>query len=488
MAASPSAPQQHLADMAAQDEADRLARYQRAWAAYDGEGPKPLEVESDGADDNVRLDYAELIVDKGVSFLAGKGGVTFQLQPPGAAEPDADDKADAETAEAEEDDTGTDAEELQRQAAEAALDAAWPENQRHLDFHNSATNGGICGHAWLRLYEDGRVSVLDPANCTAVWNEDDVSILERYLIQWNTLDEDGMGVVRRKRIEPNDAEKPTSWTIYDEEHNDDANSWILLDETPWLHDYAPVIDTQNLPSPNTYYGRADLEPGKLDQIEQLESVASDMRRVVRFHGHPVPVATGIEANDIRHLEVAVGEMLALPGKDSGLTQLEIAELTSSLALFQELKTALFESARIPKIALGDTTNAGPTTGVALKVEYAPLIEKTETKRLTYGYLLAETARRILDLKGFHGWSVVLAWPELLPDDPAAEAQTAETELRMGIVSRQTISEKHGYEWEVEQQRIAEETPNFDSGTYTYTGGLPDGPNPPPPALTVVPPA
>ncbi len=451
----PTAPEMHIADLIAEDEGRRIQDYERAWKAYDGEGPTYLEAAADGSDDNIRLDYPALIVDKGVSFLLGKdGGVTLQPKPPEKAAEDLDEEVEEGAERPEE--SESDEEEAER--ALAVLDDAWPIQRRGLDLHNLATNGGVCGHVWVRIYKSGRVSILDPANCSADWNEDDVSIVERYKIQWTTADEEtGLGVVRRWRIEPSDALQPTSWEIVLEEHDEDANVWRELEVEEWPWSFCPIIEGQNLPSPNTFYGRADLSPAVLDMIEQLESVASDMRRMVRLLGHPVPVVIGQSADQLQMLEVAIGELLAIPDKEAKLGQLAIAELTSSLELFKELKTALFESAHVPKVALGDTGNAGPTAGVALKVEYEPLAERTGTKHLTYGWVVSEIARRILELRRLKGWTVSLGWPDSSPSDPKADAEADESEIRMGIVSKQTISEKRGYDWEQEQRRMAEET-------------------------------
>jgi hypothetical protein len=212
----------------------------------------------------------------------------------------------------------------------------------------------------------------------------------------------------------------------------------------------------NLPAANTFYGCADLECAIVDQIEQLESIASDMRRICRLHGHPIPVVIGEEAHRLVAIDVAVGELLAIPNEKARLDQLTIAELTSLLSMYTELKTALLEAAHVPKVALGDTTNACPPAGVALQVEYAPLVERTETKRLTHGLMLRQAAEHVLELVGIDGWRVTLGWPQLLPIDEATEAQTAEGDLRMGIVSKQTIAEKRGYDWKVEQERMEDE--------------------------------
>lgn len=451
MAITPNPP--NIAALAEQDDQDRLHRYQRAWNAYENGCELPYDNESP---DNIRLDYARLIVDKGVSFLAGKGGVTLQVIPRAipAGQPD-EDNADGQLAL---DSTATD-------QALAALEEAWP--HLGLDFHNLAVNGGVTGHAWLRLHEAAeggppRIAVLDSGNVTAAWNEDDLSIIDAYTIAWNTVDQDtGRGVARRKRIIPNrpgedPAALPSSWTIYDEELRDASGTWLLLEETAWPYSFAPAIGAQNLPSPNTFYGAADLEPAVLDMIEQLQSLASDMRRIARLHGHPVPVVIGEEADRLGQIDVQIGALLAIPNKDAKLDQLAIAELTSLLELYRELKTAVFEAAHVPKVAIGETTNSGPTAGVALQVEYAPLIERTQTKRLTYGPMLTAAADGLLAMLGYTEFRTVLSWPDLLPRDEQAEAMADEAEIRMQIVSRQTIAEKRGYDWDIESQRISEE--------------------------------
>lgn len=444
-----TASEMHIADLVAQDESRRLNEYARAWKAYDGEGPTYLDTD-EGHDDNIRFDYPALIVDKGVSFLLGKdGGVSFQPSPPEPAEAAVEEGEEPE-------ETEQDAE-AQTARATAELDAAWPPMRRGLDLHDLATNGGICGHVWVRLYKTGRVSVLDPANCSAEWDENDVGVLKRYFVQWTTVDEEtGLGVVRRWRIEPNEPLKPSSWTIVLEEHNEDANDWVVLDQDAWDYDFAPIVEGKNLPSPNTFYGRADLSPPVLDMIEQLESVASDMRRMLRLQGHPVPVIFGETVDKLQALEVGIGELLAIPNEKAKLGQLVVAELTSAMELFKELKTSLFEGTHIPKVALGETGNAGPTTGVALKVEYEPLSERTGTKHLTYGWVISEIARRILELRGLKGWTISLGWPDSTPSDPKADAEADESEIRMKVVSRRTIAEKRGYDWEEEQKRMAEE--------------------------------
>ena len=66
-----------LSEILAQEESSRLERFREAWKAYYGELPRPLKVRA-GVDDNIRINFIRLIVDKGVSFLFGQE-VKFEL-------------------------------------------------------------------------------------------------------------------------------------------------------------------------------------------------------------------------------------------------------------------------------------------------------------------------------------------------------------------------------------------------------------------------
>ncbi len=99
-----------------------------------------------------------------------------------------------------------------------------------------------------------------------------------------------------------------------------------------------------------------------------------------------------------------------------------------------------------------TPRAGALSGVALNILYQPLLEKTETKRRTYGDLLVELNRRLLALGGFGEDNfTVLHWPELLPGDPKAEAETALLQQQLGV-SQDTLIERLGFDPELERQK------------------------------------
>lgn len=67
-----------LLDLLGRDEQSRVEIMRKRWEAYYGKLPPALKVKPGAADDNIRLNYARMIVDKGVSFLFGQE-VGFEL-------------------------------------------------------------------------------------------------------------------------------------------------------------------------------------------------------------------------------------------------------------------------------------------------------------------------------------------------------------------------------------------------------------------------
>ncbi|MUG33631.1 hypothetical protein, partial [Psychrobacter sanguinis] len=57
----------------------------------------------------------------------------------------------------------------------------------------------------------------------------------------------------------------------------------------------------------------------------------------------------------------------------------------------------------------------------------------------------------------------IVWSEPLPENEQEEMAAVQGDLNMGIVSKQTASEKRGYDWEeTEQPRIQQEQANNDT--------------------------
>lgn len=410
-----------LVDILQQDESSRLEKFRKAWRIYYGDHDKPLKTRPGGPDDNVRLNFARLIVDKGVSFLFGKE-IAF--------------------------DTNLDGEST---AEDDWLAGFWQQNRKMTMLQKAALNGGVCGHVFVKLkMQSGlaypRMIVLDPETVSVQYAPDDLDQVIRYLIQYPSKDaRTGKPLGVRQIIE----QDGTRWRIIDQIGDLQSLQWSTVNEEIWPYTFAPIVDCQNLPAPNEYWGMSDLEDDIIEMNNAINFVMSNLQRIIRYHAHPRTWGSGFAAKEIK---VGIDETLIFPNADAKLQNLEMqGDLSSSIELYKRMKEALHELSRIPEIATGHVENTGALSGVALQILYQPLLEKTETKRQLYGEMLQEINRRALIISG-HGDQVVEnIWPALLPSDPIAERQAALIDKQLGA-SEETILSKLGYNPETERER------------------------------------
>jgi hypothetical protein len=420
---SENAVDRQIAEALSLEELARIRQFKEAWERYYGRFPKPLKVKSGQPDDNIIVNFARVVVDKGVSFLFGQ-------------------------------DVGFELDETQQTPEEDWLQACWETNRKTTFLQKLALNGGVCGHAFVKIVVDQspypRLILLDPATVLPIWDPHDIERVLRYRIQYPATDPNtGKPLTIRQWIELDGA----IWRITDQVSRD-GGAWQTTAETVWPHPWPPIVDCQNLPNPNEFFGLPDLAEDILQLNAGINFVLSNLARIIRFHAHPKTWGKGFTA---AQLNIAVDETIVLPSPEATLQNLEMeSDLASSIAFYSRLREALHEVARVPEVATGRMENVGQLSGVALSILYQPLLEKTETKRRTYGDLLVELNRRMLALGGFGEDNItVLHWPELLPGDVLQERQAALMDHQLGVSAR-TLLQQLGYDPELEQQKRAEE--------------------------------
>ncbi|GIK73817.1 MAG: hypothetical protein BroJett021_28050 [Chloroflexota bacterium] len=415
------ASQMWMAGIVAEERA-RLERWQKAWDAYFGSFPPALKMKPGAVDDNVAVNYVRLIVDKGVSFLFGQ---PFQFE--------------------------LDSDSSKRTPAEQWLDECMRVNGGQLLWQKLAVNGGVCGHCFVKIVPSAtpggypRLVNLSPEYVTVVCDPDDIDLVWRYIIQYPAMGKEGERLVVRQVIERDAGGR---WTITDEVSVNNG-SWETRQAIQWPWNWAPVVDMQNLPSPNEYYGVADVEEDVLRLNYAINFTLSNLQRIIRFHAHPRTWGQGFAANT---LKMGVDETIVLPA-GATLQNLEMqSDLTSSITYYERLKMALHETAHVPEVATGKLENAGALSGVALRILYQPLLDRTEQKRLTYGSLIVELFRRLLDMAGYGPDNLVrLTWPELLPSNRLETLQAAVLESQIGV-SQDTTLRNLGYDPDIEREK------------------------------------
>ena len=410
------------------EEDARLQQIARAWKYYNGTHDQPLPVKMGQANDNVIINLARFLVNKGASFLFGKG-VDFELQE-GATTP-----------------------------AEEWLDACWERNRKLTLLNRVGISGGITGHVFVKIVPDAtgapgafpRLISIEPEYVTVAYQAEDIESVYRYRIQWTEFDRDQRAIERRQDIE---RQSDAAWLITNLIARGGAQWQQDPDNPPvsWPWPFAPIADCQNLLNPGSYWGLSDLED--LSEQDAINYVASKIQRILRYHAHPKTIGKGFAPDAVK---VTEDETLVLPSSDSDLFNLEMqSDLASSLSFLDKLVNLWMRTERVPNLDPAQVS-VGALSGFALKVLYGDLLEKTETKRATYGDLLIELNRRMLALAGYGEENyTTLHWPSPLPDDWNEQKARDEFELANGVASVETIRARRGLDNLVENERIAAE--------------------------------
>jgi hypothetical protein len=414
------------------EDAQRLEEIGAAWDAYHGVRQETL-LPSKGelargvreSPDNVVLNFAQFVVDTSVYFLFGED-LQFDLD--------------------------TDTRPSERTPDEQWLDGMWAFNRKAALLQKVATNGAVAGHVFVKIKPPApgqrypRLINLSPEYVHVVCEPDDIDEVRRYIIQYPAIDPvSGDRLVVRQIVERNDAGR---WQVRDEESRNDGK-FRTLSEMVWPWDWAPIVDCQNLPMANEYYGRSDIQEHVLKLQRSMNFIMSNLQRIIKFHAHPRTWGAGFKAEE---LKTGADQTIVLPANAS-LQNLEmLSDLSSSLEFYRRLNDAFHEITQTPEVAAGKLENAGNLSGVALQILYGPLLAKTAVKRSLYGALIQELHRRVLDMAGRGAdQETTVHWPDALPGDELAKRQTALIDEQLGV-SQDTLLQQLGYDPDVEREK------------------------------------
>lgn len=420
---------------------DRKRDMDDAWRAYRGKFQDPLKIKKNEPNDNVKPNRCAPIVDKGVSFLFGQ---VLQIQ-------------------CDEQDF---------------VDGLWGDDDDRMTLLSKiAMNGGIFRQAFVKLIPPAegqlypRIVNLNPQNIRIITDPEDCDLHLAYVIEYPSY-----GGVQKKqiisRVDPDSSLATTgnddlndTWTITNYQRRDNSTmqtNWQQIG-TPveWPYPFAPIFTCQNLPNPNEPYGTSDLTPDIVEMNKVYIFTQSNISRILKYHAHPKTWGKGISDT---HVQIGIDDILLLHSPDAQLQNLEMtSDLHSSLQFASELRADMDEQSRVPAVALGRQADLpkGNISGVALALLFQPLLEKTTQKQRLYGKLIREVTRAALvlmkkiDVSEYEDYPVTLAWPNLLPMDDLAAAQTALIYEQLGV-SQTTLLQRLGFDPDDESDNVAAE--------------------------------
>jgi len=389
------------------------------WKFYHG---KHWDYQKEENNPQVTLNYCKAIVNKQVAFLF-KNGFKFSF----------------ETKELED-------------KYLPIFKKVWDEdNKRELVCHDMGQVGGVTGDAYVLITlseEDDfgmplskarvKLTVINSINVIPEWDINNKEKLERITIFYERHSEKlDKKVVYRQVITKDEIAEFENDVLIPGSRRENTIGCI------------PVVHIKNISGADSSYGISDLED-VVDLNKEYNEKVTDVSDVLDYMGQPIIWIKGASANKIK----GTGRIWSgLPVNSAvGILQLN-APMDASIGYLQTLKQSIHEVSNVPEASLGKMQPISNTSGVALHVQYLPLLERVWMKRITYGkgikhitliamqYLVQNKTITKKDLATLSESSCfTIAWNDPLPKDLLNLINIESKKKDLGLASRRSSAE------------------------------------------------
>jgi hypothetical protein len=211
----------------------------------------------------------------------------------------------------------------------------------------------------------------------------------------------------------------------------------LLGEIPFIH-------IANLPMTGFFWGKSDIA-SVVDLNRELNEKYTDTSDIVNYHAAPVTAVYGAK---IEQLQVGANRVWSGLPPNSRVERLSPPGVSMSVEYLQMLKDTLFQIGEISPNAFGGVEAISNTSGVALAMQFAPMLNHMAMRRLTYrrgiqrlNYLILKT-REVLGTYKANGkvlpYFSDVKWPSPMPRDEQVELQNMQQMHAMQLLSRVQI--------------------------------------------------
>lgn len=245
--------------------------------------------------------------------------------------------------------------------------------------------GGVSGDSFVKVayepawqdeagnYHPGRVRILplNSAYCFPTWHPHDRDRLLEFKLKyrfWGTNTEGTRSVYTYTELIRSD--------IIREYVNDE-----LIDERANALGVIPIVHIANHPASGSPWGMSDVQD-LISLNRQYNETATDIADIVNYHAAPITVVIGAKPSQ---LEKGTNRVWSIGNKDVTIHNLENGvDLQWPLEVLHSLKTSMHEMTGVPETALGESQPISNTSGVALAIQFYPLMQKFELKKIQYG--------------------------------------------------------------------------------------------------------
>ena len=296
-----------------------------------------------------------------------------------------------------------------------------------------------------------RVLPLNPAHCFPEYHPHDRSRLLRFKLKyrfWGTASEGTRQVYTFTEIITDDT---VEQYINDE----------LVDSYPNAIGHIPVVHIPNTTISSSPWGQSDIWD-IIPLNRELNEKMAEVSDIINYHAAPVTIITGAKASQ---LERGPKKVWAGLPKDSNVFNLESrGEMAGALEYIQHIKRTMHEVTGVPETALGQTQPISNTSGVALAIQYQPMMNRYTMKKvhfsrglerineiiirtaavfepqlLVYNAAVAEMPEKDnaieLDPADPLTYQTTVHWPDPLPVDVLIKLNEIQAKLALGLESK-----------------------------------------------------
>lgn len=378
-----------LADEEFEVHGPRLNRYSSAWAWYLGHH---WSHRREMGDNNITMNYVRTMSDFITNFCFGKG---IQFKVP----------------------------EQNQAIIPRLLHEVWDNhNNKHYLLWQMGQLASVTGDCFVKVAFDepyvdpagmvhnGRIRVLplNPAHCFPEYHPHDKERLLRFKLKyrfWGTSPEGTRQVYTFTEIL---TDSTVQQFINDE----------LVDEYENPLGMVPVVHIPNITISSSPWGQSDI--WDIIQLNrELNEKMTEVSDIINYHAAPVTIITGAKASQ---LERGPKKVWAGLPKDAQVFNLESrGEMSGALEYIQFIKRSMHEITGVPETALGQFQPVSNTSGVALAIQYQPLMNRYQMKKVHFTNGLEKLNEIIIR-------TAAVFMPELLIYDPSQSAMPEPDQL------------------------------------------------------------
>lgn len=253
----------------------------------------------------------------------------------------------------------------------------------------------------------------------------------------------------------------------------------LVDARPNPLGTIPVATAPNVMVSGSPWGLSDINDITTLNREYNEK-ATDVSDIVNYHAAPVTIMKGAKSSQ---LEKGAKKIWGGLPKDADVFNLELGGggVEAGLSYLEMIKKAMHELTGVPEGALGDVQPISNTSGVALAIQYQPMMQRYNHKKMTYGRLFERVNELIIltialkepislqwtpeedeELKSYQqpfldisdpiSFVTVVHWPPPLPVDKTVILNEILLKMQIGIMSKRDALEELGEVFPDEKMR------------------------------------